>query len=203
MKRLLLLYFLVSNYALLAQNDTLVFDDGTKLAFEYVYDDPYRLPKWQINCRAGLSFFSAPTPTLQLKPKFIISKKLFTDFQITLPYTKYLDASANSIKLAKMTLELYPQMHYELKSKIEAKITKKTLKFVSGTDHNTAYRTSIQRNIRQSLLFDSGLNFLRTNAINGFISNLYGDGINYYLLSYSRTSVTLGFSYFRAESYNS
>jgi len=198
MKKIILLFTIALSLNSWAQKDTAVFEDGTKIAYELLYDDPYHLPKWEVNVNpltivdAGSS---APALVFQIIPSYVLNSKMYIDFQLTLPYSKAMHGEKED-EISKLFIDFTPLFHYKLFNYTSHKDRGLTLK----NESNVAYKIEKIRNFGRSVYIDGGLNFFQSSS-NKYLSDVNDDEMNkYFIGSHNGSSFTTGLTYTKTES---
>lgn len=158
---LLISLTLLISFSGISQNNVqkIHFEDGSTKLLRMIYDDPFHLPKWQLEYSIfGFTVQKDGALVFQLKPVFRFNEKFMVDCQITMPYSKGLDFNIHQNKkdypTLKRSFDISLLSHYRFATRRKVKNKWLAVSFGPGV----VYKAKMNRNVASYATFISGLN---------------------------------------------
>ncbi len=197
--------FCLNFYANSQQTYKVEFPDGEQ-EITIDYDDPSRLPKWNL----GFSFFSVmaaaqdePSICFRLQPEYRINEKLMIDANFCTPFSKSLEVNQAYFKSEQTkTVNFTTLAHYQLLYKPFVKTKKTPVNYKQSGSSTTVYTVKMERNFARSLEAIGGFNFLKVPD-RSYLETSPGTKLQdsfYYSNSQKFLSLCAGISYVKSES---
>ncbi len=202
------LFCIVVNFSLNAQiKYKFNFEDGSEKTITMDYDDPTRMPLWNVNTSFCLFLVgNRGMASYRIQPEYRINDKMMIDASFCAPFKKSADESMSSNpEEQKLTMNLSGLFHYSLITSISGKKKKTAVDYgrSKGPGGGEAvYSAEIPRNIARTLVAMGGLNFFQQNLGSiGLKETQVVANKNYYTPNESFFSLCAGGSYYINQSY--